>query len=359
MRKYGLVQPTDKQSGPYDDHPWHFWMLMMILILFYQAFFLSLIFHFWSIPLCLLWWNGFRSKQISVNSFLIWVTFTFQHDLFFQNGGKNHYRSSVLLSESLSGVSPFSRQSVGCHLRIVGNWKHFQFSHENLSTNFPIIQLDPHQLKVVVNLIDLEISLWGWTLTTGSWLWVAKCSSSCFQDFNSNSTSLCSKEFQPFLASISWLGLALRPSWLFNLLQLQACCHCHHHRCHRYGHRHHHHHPSSSSAFSSSSSSAPPSSSSPWKITTTTTTALSIKMVYFLRPLWHKWISNFILRANMFRHLVTCSTQMHFRNMLNWFVFWILSTYKYKRHGIDSTNTYKVQKIGPLYISFIVYIWYI
>ena len=40
---------------------------------------------------------------------------------------KNHYRSSVLLSESLSGVSPFSRQSVGCHLRIVGNWKHFQF----------------------------------------------------------------------------------------------------------------------------------------------------------------------------------------------------------------------------------------
>ena len=32
MRKYGLVQPTDKQSGPYDDHhdfdPWHFWMLM-------------------------------------------------------------------------------------------------------------------------------------------------------------------------------------------------------------------------------------------------------------------------------------------------------------------------------------------
>ena len=127
MRKYGLVQPTDKQSGPYDDHPWHFWMLMMILILFYQAFFLSLIFHFWSIPLCLLWWNGFRSKTIIVNSFLIWVTFTFQHDLFFQNGGKNHYRSSVLLSESLSGVSPFSRQSVGCHLRIVGNWKHFQF----------------------------------------------------------------------------------------------------------------------------------------------------------------------------------------------------------------------------------------
>ena len=50
MRKYGLVQPTDKQSGPYDDRhdfdPWHFWMLMMILILFYQAFFLSLIFHF-------------------------------------------------------------------------------------------------------------------------------------------------------------------------------------------------------------------------------------------------------------------------------------------------------------------------
>ena len=84
MRKYGLVQPTDKQSGPYDDHPWHFWMLMMILILFYQAFFLSLIFHFWSIPLCLLWWNGFRSKTIIVNSFLIWVTFTFQHDLFFK-----------------------------------------------------------------------------------------------------------------------------------------------------------------------------------------------------------------------------------------------------------------------------------
>ena len=131
MRKYGLVQPTDKQSGSYDDHhdfdPSHFWMLMMILILFYQAFFLSLIFHFWSIPLCLLWWNGFRSKTIIVNSFLIWVTFTFHRDLFFQNGGKNHYRSSVLLSESLSGVSPFSRQSVGCHLRIVGNWKHFQF----------------------------------------------------------------------------------------------------------------------------------------------------------------------------------------------------------------------------------------
>ena len=41
--------------------------------------------------------------------------------------GKKHYWSSVLLSESLSGVSPFSRQSVGCHLRIVGNWKHFQF----------------------------------------------------------------------------------------------------------------------------------------------------------------------------------------------------------------------------------------
>ena len=52
-----------------------------------------------------------------------------------------HYRSIVLLFESLSGVSPF-RQSVCCHLRIVENWKHFQFSRENLSTNFAIILTD-------------------------------------------------------------------------------------------------------------------------------------------------------------------------------------------------------------------------
>ena len=57
-----------------------------------------------------------------------------------------HYRSFVLGFESLSGVSPF-RQSVCCHLRIGRNWKHFQFSHENLSTKFPIIIIITNSIR--------------------------------------------------------------------------------------------------------------------------------------------------------------------------------------------------------------------
>ena len=63
---------------------------------------------------------------------------------------------------------------------------------------------------------------------------------SVFWDF-ANSTSLYlpkkRNEFQAFLTSISWLGLALRPSWLLNLLQLLAH---HHHQQHLYLHRHQH-----------------------------------------------------------------------------------------------------------------------
>ena len=144
MRKYGLVQPTDKQSGSYDDHhcfdPWYFLMLMMILILFYQAFFLSLIFHFWSIPLCLLWWNGFRSKTIIVNSFLIWVTFTFQHDLFFKMVEK---KSLSILCPSIWVTFrsvPLFPAKCGLSFENCRELKTFSISHQNLSTNFSTTQ---------------------------------------------------------------------------------------------------------------------------------------------------------------------------------------------------------------------------
>ena len=144
MRKYGLVQPTDKQSGSYDDHhdfdPWHFWMLMMILILFYQAFFLSLIFHFWSIPLCLLWWNGFRSKTIIVNSFLIWVTFTFHRDLFFSKWWK---KSLSILCPSIWVTFrsvPLFPAKCGLSFENCRELKTFSISHQNLSTNFSTTQ---------------------------------------------------------------------------------------------------------------------------------------------------------------------------------------------------------------------------